>query len=451
MLTRRTQSPLRFAHVLRVPALWMLTVCVSTGVSALPQAERLTLGSPPPTMIEAQGFSAERLKRIDARMLEAVADGRMVGGHGVIARKGQVVYDQTWGMADREAGRMLENDALYRVYSMTKPITAVALMMLYEEGHFLLEDPVGQYLPELANLQLASANAAGEITLVAPIRQPTIRDLLRHTAGLSYGVFSDSSVDQQYRDTGLMYAKTLNEFTVRLGKLPLIFEPGTRWHYSVAVDVQGRLIEAISGMAFGEFLQQRVFEPLDMRDTSFVVPADKRSRLTQLYSPLGNSMSWDAVWKFTTEQILTPADPEISRPFIEGGVFESGGAGLVSTTRDYLRFALMLANDGELGGTRLLSPRTVAHMRSNHIRGVDNSGLWGLDAFGLGVGISADTAAVSGELGADGAYGWGGAAGTLFWVDPRNDIVGVFMLQSIPHQTNLSKKFRVLTYQALVD
>jgi len=400
---------------------------------------------------QSEDFSPERLARIDARMREAVEEGVMVGGHALIARDGKVVYDQLWGMADRERELPLREDALYRIYSMTKPITSVALLMLYEEGRFLLGDPVAKYLPELAGLTLLQTGGDGENVSLSPGRQPTVRDLLRHTAGMSYGVFGDTPVDRLYRETRLFQASTLAEFTETLGTLPLLFEPGTRWHYSVSVDVQGRLIEVLSGMSFGEFLAKRIFEPLGMTDTGFVVPKEKQARLTQLYSPVGTVLDWDTPWQFNTETLLEPADPELTQPYLDGSRFESGGAGLVSTMADYLRFALMLANEGELDGVRLLAPTTVEHMRSDHLHGIDSSGLWSMDAFGLGVGIITDTARRSGELGADGAYGWGGAAGTNFWIDPEEDIVGIFMVQSVPHQTPLAKLFRVLTYQALVD
>ncbi|MDP5054335.1 MAG: beta-lactamase family protein [Congregibacter sp.] len=398
-----------------------------------------------------EGFSSERLQRINERMNEAVEDGIMVGGHGIIARNGSIVFNETWGMADREAGRPMSQDALYRIYSMSKPITAVALMMLYEEGHFLLEDPVSRYLPELAGLSLAQTDDNGDLVSKSPYRQPTIRDLLRHTAGMSYGIFGDSEVDKLYRKTDLLRAPTLAEFTKRLGTLPLLFQPGARWHYSVAVDVQGRLVEALSGQRFGDFLQQRIFGPLGMTDTFFVIPENKRSRLTALYTPKGTVMDWNSPWQFSAETALVPADPELTLPYLDGSLFESGGGGLISSADDYLRFALMLASGGKFNGVQLLSPKTIEHMRKNHLGEADSSGLWGMDGFGLGVGIVESTAGKSGELGADGAYGWGGAAGTNFWVDPDDNVVGLFMIQSVPHQTPLAKKFRVLTYQAMVE
>ncbi len=435
------RQPTAIGYRLLVAAALLVPAFASLAAPALPE-----LVDP-----ASQGFSTERLARIDARMNEAVRDGVMVGGHALIARRGKLVYEQVWGMADREMGRPLEDDALYRIYSMTKPVTAVALLMLYEEGHFLLEDPVAKYLPELADLSLARENDAGEVILEAPARQPTIRDLLRHTAGFSYGLFSDFAVDRLYREADLLNVPDTATFTNRLGQLPLLFEPGTRWYYSVAVDVQARLVEVISEQRFGDFLRDRIFEPLGMDDTFFVIPPEEAYRLTQLYSPAGTELDWKSAWKFTDEVRLEPANPDLTQPYFDGNLFESGGAGLVSSAHDYLRFALMLAGGGAYDGVRLLGTRTVEHLRSNHLQGLDNSGLWGMEAFGLGVGTILATAATNGELGADGAYGWGGAAGTNFWVDPEGEIVGVFMVQSIPHQTPLAKKFRVLTYQALIE
>ena len=428
-----------------LPALFALAVpFAGIGAGAAPAA-------PERAAPQSQGFSPTRLARIGARMQEAVDAGVMVGGQALIARRGQLVYSEVWGQADREKKTPMAEDALYRIYSMTKPITSVALLMLYEEGRFLLSDPVETYLPEFAGLTLLQENGAGEPEPVAPRRPPTIRDLLRHSAGLSYGVFGDTAVDRRYREADLFRAATLGEFTRRLAQLPLLYEPGTRWHYSVAVDVQGRLVEVIGGLPFGEFLRRRIFAPLGMEDTFFVVPQDKRSRLAQLYSPLGTKLDWSTPWTFSAEQRLVPADPELTRAYLDGSRFESGGAGLVSTADDYLRFALMLAGGGAYRGVRLLAPGTVRHMQGDHIQDLDSRGLWNSGAFGLGVGIVGDTAGKSGELGAAQAYGWGGAAGTNFWVDPANDIVGLFMVQSMPHQTDLARKFRVLTYQAFMQ
>ena len=418
-----------------------------------------------------EGFSAQRLQRIDAHMNRAVDDGIMVGGLGMIARNGKVVYQQTWGLSDREAGTAMRDDAIFRIYSMSKPITAVALMMLYEEGRFFLNDPIAKFLPELAELELAVSTADGKSGVVSdgtssrgvgvgddskvgqtrkPRRQPTIRDLLRHTAGFTYGIFGNTEIDQNYRDEGLLEQKTIADFVVELGKIPLQYEPGTKWHYSVSVDVQGRLVEVISGMRFGEFLEKRLFRPLGMADAGFVVPAHKRDRLAQLYSPEGTQVGLNTVWQYSESKRLVPADPATSRGYDEGSTFESGGGGLVSTADDYMRFCLMLLNGGELYGARILSPKTVALMTTNHLGDLPMG--WGRTGlgFGLGFAVALDQGKI-GETGSVGEYNWGGAAGTRFWIDPKERLVGLFMVQSIPHQTRLAGKFKVLTYQALVD
>lgn len=440
----RTSFPLRGSRA------WVVALCLVFAQAVIADSHPRAMAIPSVSPAR-EGFSSERLQRINDRMEEAVADGIMVGGQGAIARNGVVIFNETWGMADREAGRPMSDDALYRIYSMSKPITAVALMMLYEQGHFLLEDPVSLYLPSLAGLTVAQENDDGELVSKTPYRQPTIRDLLRHTAGMSYGIFGNTAVDKLYRESNLLRAPTLTEFIDRLGNLPLLFQPGSRWHYSVAVDVQGALVEAVSGQPFGDFLKEHLFTPLGMHDTFFVIPEEKQSRLAQLYTPKGTVMDWNSPWQFSAETELVPADPELTQGYLDGSLFESGGGGLISSTDDYLRFALMLANGGNLNGVQILSPKTIEHMHKNHLGTADSSGLWGMDGFGLGVGIVESTAGKSGELGADGAYGWGGAAGTNFWVDPVDNVVGVFMVQSVPHQTPLAKKFRVMTYQALVE
>lgn len=407
------------------------------------------------------GLSGERLERLSAQMQQAVDDGVMVGGLGMVARRGKVVYAETWGQSDREAGKAMTMDTIFRIYSMSKPITSVAVMMLYEEGRFFLNDPVANYIPELANLQVAVATAGGDLAgegnasaqgvTRKPLRQPTIRNLLNHTAGFTYGIFGNTEVDQQYRTLGILNHPDLQDFVAKLGQVPLQYDPGTRWHYSVAVDVQGRLVEAISGMRFGEFLQQRIFEPLGMTDTSFIVPAAKQDRLAQIYSPEGTASDIGSAFltaNTSTELVVSP--DEINASYREGATFESGGGGLVSTASDYMRFAQMMLNGGELDGVRLLSPKTVELMTMNHLGKIQMGfGRTGV-GFGLGFAVALDQGEI-GELGSAGEYNWGGAAGTSFWIDPTEQLIGVFMVQSIPHRTTLSNQFKVLTYQALVD
>jgi CubicO group peptidase (beta-lactamase class C family) len=413
----------------------------------------------PTTKPERVGFDEARLKRISAHMNQAVDDGVMVGGLGMIARKGRIAYSETWGMKDREAAVPMTTDTIFRIYSMSKPITGVALMMLYEEGRFFLNDPVAKYIPELANLQVAVSTAGasdsgdqGQIGLSRkPSRQPTIRDLLTHTAGFTYGVFGETEVDKRYREAQILFDHpSLQDFVQKLGKIPLQYDPGTRWHYSVSVDVQGRLVEVLSGMKFSEFLEKRVFEPLEMVDTTFVVPPGKLPRLAQLYSPKGLSQSADAFRQQSSSSELVVAAASFSEGYVQGTTFESGGGGLVSTADDYLRFSQMMLNGGELHGKRILSPKTVALMTTNHLgeipMGFGRSGV----GFGLGFAVALDQGAI-GETGSAGEYNWGGAAGTRFWIDPQEELIGIFMVQSIPHRTRLSGEFKVLTYQALVD
>jgi CubicO group peptidase (beta-lactamase class C family) len=442
------------------PLLAALSICVAATGTALFAAEPSQLG-----------FSAERLERIGAHMREAVDGGVMVGAQGMIARNGQVVFEETWGMSDREATRPMASDTIFRIYSMSKPITAVALMMLYEEGRFFLNDPVAAYLPELANLEVAVSTADGDSGVASdgtsstgvgsgddslagqrrkPARQPTIRDLLRHTAGFTYGIFGDTEVDRLYREAGILDRETIADMVAALGQLPLQFEPGTRWHYSVAVDVQGRLVEVLSGMRFGEFLQRRLFGPLGMVDTDFTIPASKRERFARLYSPEGTEAGLNTRWRTVAAANLVPADPAFDDIYDESSTFEPGGHGLVSTAADYLRFCQMMLNGGVLDGVRILSPKTVELMTTNHLgdlpMGFGQSGM----GFGLGFAVALDQGAI-GEVGSPGEYNWGGAAGTSFWIDPVENLVGVFMVQSIPHQTRLRREYKHLVYQALVD
>jgi|TARA_B110000444_G_scaffold225829_1_gene229935 CubicO group peptidase (beta-lactamase class C family) len=419
------------------------------------------------TKPERQGFSSERLAKLTQLMNAKVEDGTMVGGMGMIARNGKIIYSQTYGQADREAGKVMTDDAIYRIYSMSKPITGVALMMLYEEGKFRLNDPIAMYIPEMANLPVALSTGgtgvvsdgttsiaigSGDESLVGQTRkakrQPTIRDLMTHTAGLTYGIFGNTEVDQAYRKAGLLGDMDLKEFVTVLGKLPLQYDPGSQWHYSVSVDVQGYLVEVLSGMKFSEFLEQRIFAPLDMQDTAFKVNEGNKDRLAQLYKPEG--VTADNYFSPATGSGLEIADAFISAGYIYGGKFESGGGGLVATARDYLRFSQMMLNGGELDGVRILSPKTVDLMTTNHI------GDLGLGYGSKGIGFGLDFAVVLnpgevGEVSSAGEYNWGGAAGTRFWIDPQEQLIGLFMVQSIPHRTRLADDFKVMTYQALVE
>jgi len=449
-----------YARVQKV-AIVLVVVCLSWSVAA----KELRTTKP-----EREGMSSQRLDRLTDLMEARVADGTMIGGLGMIARNGKIVYHETYGQADREANRAMSEDAIFRIYSMSKPITAVALMMLYEEGKFSLNDPIARYIPQLADLKVASSTAGGETGIISdgttsrtlgegdaslvgqtrkPGRQPTIKDLLTHTAGFTYGVFGNTEVDQAYREVGILdSAKTLEEFVTDLGQIPLQYEPGTKWHYSVAVDVQGRLVEVLSGMKFGEYLKARIFEPLDMPDTSFTIDPEKLGRLAQMYSPEG--LTGLNFFEAAKGPGLDVAPASASESYINGGAFEGGGGGLLASARDYMRFSQMLLNGGELDGVRLLSPKTLELMTANHLGDIP-MGFNGKGAgFGLGFGIVVDPAGV-GETGSAGEYNWGGAAGTTFWVDPVENLIGLFMVQSIPHRTRLRSEFKVMVYQAVVE
>ncbi len=417
---------------------------------------------------ERQGFSSERLNKITEHMNAKVEDGTMVGGMGLIARNGKIVYQQTYGFADRDAGRVMEDDAIYRIYSMTKPITAVALMILYEEGKYRLNDPIAWYMPEMADLEVALSTAGtnmisdgttsrtigtGDESLVGqtrkPTRQPTVRDLLRHTAGLTYGIFGGTEVDKLYREAGLLgNDMTLKDFTSALGTLPLQYDPGKQWHYSVSVDVQGRLVEVLSGMSFGAFLRERIFKPLDMSDTGFVIPESSKNRLARLYQPKGSQPG--NFLSAATTTALEPAPKEYDAAYLGSSKFESGGGGLLSTARDYLRFSQMMLNGGQLDGVRILSPKTVDLMTANHLGDISMGFGQRGAGFGLGFGLVVDPGR-AGEISSAGEYNWGGLAGTRFWVDPEEELIGIFMVQSVPHRTRLAGDFKVLAYQALVE
>jgi CubicO group peptidase (beta-lactamase class C family) len=327
-------------------------------------------------------------------------------------------------------------------------MTGVAMMMLYEEGKWRPEDPIAKYIPELAGLKVfTGVDKDGNATLENAGHAPTIGELMTHTAGFTYGAFGSTPVDKQYQQVKPLEAPSLKEFIDRLAKLPLAYQPGQGWTYSVSVDVQGYLVERLSGKSFPDFLRERVFEPLAMKDTGFFVPAEKVGRLATIYVP-------DATGKGLT---ALPTDPNVSKP----PGLPSGGGGLYSTARDYLRFTQMLLNNGELDGVRLLSPQTVTLMRSNHLPPHLMNGKFGIGfykmqpgfGFGYDVAVFEDPVQVGSTAG-KGSYLWDGVAGTWFWVDPTNDVIFIGMIQRMmlaPGMPNMEDLSRALVYQALVD
>ena len=393
---------------------------------------------------ESVGMSAERLARIDDLTRRYVDDGQLAGVVTLVARHGKVVYFDAVGKADLEKRTPMAHDTLFRIYSMTKPITAVAAMMLYEEGAFRLSDPLSKFLPELAELEVLNDDGGR-----SPARPITMQQLLTHTAGFSYGFNPDDPVDQLYNASNPLETEDLDAFIDRLAGLPLKFQPGSRWHYSVAVDVTGAVIERISGQPFDVFLRERLFEPLAMSDTFFAVPAGKRDRF-------GTNHGWNRE-SASLEVLPVPAYPKYTHT-----TMFSGGGGLVSTARDYAVFLEMLRNGGSLGDVRILSPKTIQLMTMNHLPALvsasgsgERPSLGGLggnqgSGFGLGFAVITDVPA-SQVIGSTGEYSWAGAAGTIFWVDPVEDLFVVSMIQLMGSPWPLRSELKALTYQALTE
>lgn len=430
------------------------TVCLSAVLATPASADGLA--PIPKCAPEEVGLSPARLERIGETFQAYVDRQEAAGALGLIARRGKIGYLETWGDRDREAGEEMTEDTIFRIYSMSKPITSVAVMMLYEEGHFFLDDPVAKFLPELAKMQVQIETrdpATGTVTIEnrTASKPITIRDLLRHTAGLSYGIFGNTQVDQQYREAGILAEDpTIAETVQKLSEIPLRFEPGTHWHYSVSVDVAGRLVEVVSGQPFDEFLQERIFDPLGMVDTGFIVPESKQDRFSVLYTPKGTEVDREAFLRSSPQtKEIEPLQSNDLSDFSEGTTYFSGGGGLVSTARDYLRFCQMLLNGGELDGIRILSRKTVELMTADHLDGITGYARGG-STFGLGFAVTTDLGK-SGSLGSVGSFAWGGAAGTRFWIDPEEELIGIFMVQILPHRTRMGDEFHLLTYQAIDD
>lgn len=411
-------------------------------VTAGAQAKSLSNTKP-----ERVGMSSERLQRMSEMSQRYVDEGRVAGIVNIVARNGKVVHFQATGNKGIDDPRPLQKDDLFRIYSMTKPITATALMQLYEQGKFHLSDPVHKFVPELKDVQVR--NEDGELV---PVERPmTMQQLLTHTTGMSYGFNPiNDPVDKLYVDAKLWAAKDLDDFAVKLAELPLKFQPGAQWHYSVAVDVTGLVVQRLSGQRFDEYLAEHIFAPLGMRDTFFAVPEAKAERFLPNH----------AMNPQTGKMITIPNDnSDAMRDYFKVSLF-SGGGGLVSTAMDYMRFAEAMRNGGELDGVRILGAKTVDYMSTNHLNASISAGgngetpalsgaLRGF-GFGLGFGLVVDPAA-GGVIGSVGEFNWGGAAGTVFWIDPVEEIVVVSMIQLMGSPWPLRSDLKVATYQALID
>jgi CubicO group peptidase (beta-lactamase class C family) len=398
------------------------------------------------------GLDAQRLSRIDTHFQRYVDDGRLPGYQVMVSRHGRVAHFASSGLADAEDGRAVEPDTIFRIYSMTKPVTSVAAMMLYEQGAFELTDPISRWLPEFAEPRVYVGGPATIPTTVAGTEPIRVWHLLTHTAGLTYGFHHTHVTDEAYRTAGFEFGSPkgydLAQCVQAWASLPLAFQPGSEWLYSVATDVLGRLVEVISGLSLDEFFRRNIFEPLGMTDTGFFVEPDRQHRLAALYATgpnLPKLLRYDRLGK------------AISQP----PSWFSGGGGLASTTRDYTRFTWMLLRGGALDGARLLSPRTVRYMTRNHLPGNRDLQQVGralfaetrYDGIGFGLGFAVMLDAAAGKvIASEGEFNWGGLASTAFWIDPREDMTVVFMTQLMPSRTYpIRPQLRQLVYQSLID
>jgi CubicO group peptidase (beta-lactamase class C family) len=425
---------------------------ISTALTVLPltaqqapsqHALDMTLVKP-----ETVGFSSERLENLHAFMQQTVDKKELAGVVTILARHGKVFDYRTYGQRDMATGAAMTKDTIFRDYSMTKPVTAVAMMILYEQGKWLPSDPIAKYIPEFANLKVfKGADNEGKIVVEDPEHPPTMRELMTHTAGFTYGG-GKTLDDAMYRDLGIRTAHDLHDMVEKLGKIPLAYQPGKAWVYSMSMDIQGYIVEKLSGQPLPDFMRDQIFTPLGMKDAGFFVPADKRSRFATLYQFDGND----------------GLEPDASNAagfgdYSSQPTMPSGGGGMVSTAEDYYHFAQMLANGGELSGKRILAPATVKLMTSNHLPPSLLTGEYGIGlqqmrpGFGYGYNCAVEYDPQQANLpDGKGTFLWDGAAGTWFWVDPTNDIVFVGMIQRMRGgNPNVQYRSRALVYQALVD
>ncbi len=413
----------------------MLGATLSACATNTPDLDPVSVPAPPmveaaedvtPDIVPEQpSFSENGISNLETVMGDYLRDGRLYGVHTRLAHKGEVVSDYLAGIRGLEDGTPVEDDTIYRIYSMTKPITGVAMMMLYEEGKFDLDDPVSKYVPEFSDLKvLDGVNEDGSPILKDLERQPTIRELMSHTSGFGYGLSGADPVNSAFRDMKVLEAPDMQSFIDRTADIPLLFQPGEAWFYSVGMDIQGHIIEELSGQSFGEFLQTRLFDPLGMVDTGFYVPDEDYDRLSEVYG-------------FDPETGAMVPVPFPSVMFRKETIsFESGGGGLVSTMDDYGRFAQMLVNRGELDGVRILKPETIDVITTNVLKDgqlLSSLGINQGDTYpGLGMGLTFGTVenpeAVPSVIPA-GSYFWSGAASTWFWIDPVNELYFIGMVQ----------------------
>lgn len=402
-----------------------------------------------PPNAEAAGFSVDGINKLDDAMEKIVVDQDVAGMTWMLVKDGKVATFEARGYASIDEQRRLKKDSLFRIYSMTKPITGLALMILHEKGMWDFDDPISKFIPEFANLQVMSAyDDEGNATLAPLKRQVTMRELLNHSAGFGYGLSGSDPVNTQFRESEVLNSADLDQLVGRVTDIPLLFQPGEQWSYSIAVDIQGYIVQKLSGQKYGDFLQENIFKPLDMNDTRFYVrPQDKN-----LFAEVHN---WDADKNTLVERPIRTDRPS----YYDANRLESGGGGLVSSTHDYARFLQMLVNGGELEGARIISEKSVEKMRTNTLR--DGLLMRQTDTrpgspgvgFGIDFAVIFDPEAAKSPQGV-GTYYWAGAAGTWFWIDPANDMFWVGMIQAQgarrPDAANMRNIARDLIYDALL-
>jgi CubicO group peptidase (beta-lactamase class C family) len=409
---------------------WAIAFTLAARAGELPQAA--------PDEVGIVGAKLERTKAVIKDMIDKKQTAGVVT---LVARRGKIVALDAAGMMDMEAGKPMQLDTIFRIYSMTKPITTVAAAILWEEGRFQLDDPVSKYLPEFKDLRVYAGNGSPPVPLK---REVTIRDLMRHTSGLTYGLFGNTAVDQLYMKNKILDPEnSLSEMVAKVHTMPLLYQPGTRFNYGVSTDVLGRLVEVISGKTLDEFFQERVLTPLDMKDTGFFVPEEKLSRFAANYGP-------------DEKTGLRVIDAPVTSRYRTRPKLLSGGGGLLSTARDYARLCQMLLNGGELEGTRLLRKETVQQMTTNQLppEAVPISlSLLKRPGVGFGLGFSVRVAKSAAEPGADriGEYGWGGYASTHFWISPRDELFVVLLQQYTPFTPRLESALKPIIYDAIVN
>ena len=441
----------RFAVALTAVALALAPMSTGFAQTARKSAAARPMALAPAASPESLGFDSVRLARLDAYMAGTVASGRVAGMTTLLARHGKVVAFKTYGKANLETGAPMTPDAIFRIYSMTKPVTGVAMMILFEEGKWRLDDPVTRHVPEFKTLRVMNGvDSAGKPILEDMKRPPTMREVMSHTAGFGYGLQDEHPVDLMYREKRVLGSSSLKEMIDRTATIPLVYQPGDSWRYSSSVDIQGYIVEKLSGQTLGAFMESRIFKPLKMVDTAFFVPAAKAGRLAEVYVGDRETGKIVAARKLAGNDMPT---------YLKAPAMESGGGGLVGTTMDYARFSQMILNKGELDGVRVLAPSSVELMGTNVIPRnvlVNSNGTSGLrfnEAVGFGLDFMVvNNARQAGSNQGDGSLSWGGAAGTWFWVDPTNDLIFVGMIQRMGGTggDDLGGMARTLTYQALV-